>query len=71
MPTQRFPMLDEELPHQIVLMHHGVSCNCRRVRKHAKGGFPIYETFAELGPADDVLAAYYDPANHKGLRHVA
>lgn len=68
-PRKLFPLRDPSLPHQIVIMYDGISCNCRRMRKHAKGGFNVYEIFAKPCNADEALAAYYDPANHKGLRY--
>lgn len=63
-PRQLFPQRDETLPHQIVLLRAGVSCNCRRV---STGHGQTYECFAELADTPTVLAAYYNPSNHVGL----
>jgi hypothetical protein len=67
-PHQLFPRRDETLPHQIVLLRSGVSCNCRRVDN---GHGQTYECFAELADTPTVLAAYYNPSNHVGLRRAA
>ena len=65
-PTVRvFPVVDEDLPHQIVLRFDGVSCNCRVVPNPGRGS-DGYVFFAPFGAADACLAAYRDPANHRG-----
>lgn len=62
-----WPVVDETLPHQIVLRFKGVSCNCRRFDVLPRGGSDGHEFFAPLGDADACLAAYRDPANHRGV----
>lgn len=60
-----FPVIDEDLPHQIVVRYEGVSCNCRRTRNRV--GSEGHAFFAPLGTAEQALTAYRDPANHRGV----
>lgn len=60
--AREFPVRDQSLPHQIVLSYKGVSCNCRVTSALGERDF-----FAPLGDADACLAAYRDPANHRGV----
>lgn len=61
----KYPLRDEALPHQIVVLQIGISCNCRRHGPN-RGFGQSHDTFAKLGTADEALAAYRDPANHRG-----
>jgi hypothetical protein len=61
-----WPVVDETLPHQIVLRFKGVSCNCRKVTSRPGPGADGWEFFAPLGTADQCLAAYGNPRNHVG-----
>lgn len=66
MTTPRaYPLRDESLPHQIVMLQRGVSCNCRSLGPN-RGFGQSHETFAKLGTVDEALAAYRNPANHRG-----
>lgn len=58
MTKQRFPVRDETLPHQIVLLHRGVSCNCRWRPGHG------HVTFAPLTTTEAAFVAYLNPDNH-------
>lgn len=71
-PTQAHPIRDPDLPHQIVLMRDGVSCNCRRIRVAVRvhWGERYYTRYIPFAPArdlDEAFAAYYDASNHVGL----
>lgn len=62
---RRITVRDETLPHQIVIMQDGISCNCRRY-KPPFGGVG-YEIFAPFTSDEKQTWAYYnDPANHRG-----
>lgn len=61
-PTERFPVVDPTLPHQIVIREQGVSCNCRRYGRDQYTFFPVSQ-----GGLPTLLDAYYDVRNHVGL----
>lgn len=63
-PPRVWPVIDPGLAHQIVLRYDGTSCNCRRI--YNPRGSVGYVFFAPLGDAAACLAAYEDPANHRG-----
>lgn len=63
--TGKFPVRDETLRHQIVLLHEGVSCNCRA---YFNRGVKGHEVFAPLGTVEECLKAYADPINHRDHR---